>query len=53
MPLYNSTMAVVMWFGRFLIIVPALALAGSLAAKKVAPSNAGTFPLSGGTFVVL
>ncbi len=52
-PLYNSTMAIVMWFGRFLIIVPALALAGSMASKKVAPSSAGTFPLSGGTFVVL
>ncbi|HLY09743.1 MAG TPA: potassium-transporting ATPase subunit KdpA [Planctomycetota bacterium] len=52
-PLYNTTMGVVMWFGRFLIIVPALALAGNFAAKKVAPSNAGTFPLSGGTFVAL
>jgi K+-transporting ATPase ATPase A chain len=52
-PLYNSTMAVVMWFGRFLIIVPALALAGSMASKKIAPSSAGTFPLSGGTFVAL
>jgi K+-transporting ATPase ATPase A chain len=52
-PLYNGTLALVMWFGRFLIIVPALALAGSLASKKIAPSSAGTFPLSGGTFVVL
>jgi K+-transporting ATPase ATPase A chain len=52
-PLYNSTMAVVMWFGRFLIIVPALALAGSFASKKLAPANAGTFPLSGGTFIAL
>ncbi|HEV3029797.1 MAG TPA: potassium-transporting ATPase subunit KdpA [Planctomycetota bacterium] len=52
-PLYNTTMALVMWFGRFLIIVPALALAGSLASKKIAPSTAGTFPLSGGTFVAL
>jgi K+-transporting ATPase ATPase A chain len=52
-PLYNTTMAIVMWFGRFLIIVPALALAGSMASKKIAPSSAGTFPLSGGTFVAL
>jgi K+-transporting ATPase ATPase A chain len=46
-------MAVVMWFGRFLIVVPALALAGSFASKKLAPANAGTFPLSGGTFIAL
>jgi K+-transporting ATPase ATPase A chain len=52
-PIYNTTMAIVMWFGRFLIIVPALALAGSMASKKIAPSSAGTFPLSGGTFVAL
>jgi K+-transporting ATPase ATPase A chain len=52
-PLYNATMAVVMWFGRFLIIVPALALAGSLSSKKQASANAGTFPLSGGTFIAL
>jgi K+-transporting ATPase ATPase A chain len=52
-PLYNTTMAITMWFGRFLIIVPALALAGSLAAKKVAPSSAGTFPVTGGTFVAI
>jgi len=52
-PIYNTTMGVVMWFGRFLIIVPALALAGSLASKKIAPATAGTFPLSGGTFVAL
>jgi K+-transporting ATPase ATPase A chain len=52
-PLYNTTMAIVMWFGRFLIIVPALALAGSMASKKISPASAGTFPLSGGTFVFL
>jgi len=52
-PLYNSTMGLTMIFGRFLIIIPALALAGSLAAKKIAPSSAGTFPVSGGTFVVI
>ncbi|HLY75019.1 MAG TPA: potassium-transporting ATPase subunit KdpA [Planctomycetota bacterium] len=52
-PLYNTTLAWTMMFGRFLIIIPALALAGSLAAKKVAPFSAGTFPVSGGTFVVI
>jgi K+-transporting ATPase ATPase A chain len=52
-PLYNATMGVVMVFGRFLIIVPCLALAGSLAAKKAAPSSAGTFPVTGGTFVAI
>jgi K+-transporting ATPase ATPase A chain len=52
-PIYNTTLALTMLFGRFLIIVPALALAGSLVSKKLAPSSAGTFPLSGGTFIVL
>jgi K+-transporting ATPase ATPase A chain len=52
-PLYNTTLGLTMVFGRFLIIIPALALAGSLAAKKIAPSSAGTFPVSGGTFIVI
>ena len=52
-PHYNATLAIVMLFGRFLIIVPALALAGSLAGKNAAPSSAGTFPVTGGTFVVI
>ncbi len=52
-PLWNITMGLVMWFGRFLIIVPVLALAGSLAAKKTAPPSAGTFPVTGGTFIVI
>jgi len=52
-PWYNTTMGLVMIFGRFLIIVPALALAGSLAEKKIAPSSAGTFPVTGGTFIVI
>jgi K+-transporting ATPase ATPase A chain len=42
-----------MLLGRFFMIVPIMALAGSLAAKKVAPASSGTFPVSGGTFVVL
>jgi K+-transporting ATPase ATPase A chain len=42
-----------MLFGRFLMIVPIMALAGALAAKKISPASAGTFPVSGGTFVIL
>jgi K+-transporting ATPase ATPase A chain len=42
-----------MLIGRFLMIIPIMALAGSLVQKKVAPASAGTFPVSGGTFVVL
>jgi K+-transporting ATPase ATPase A chain len=42
-----------MLFGRFLMIVPIMALAGSLVQKKVAPASAGTFPVHGGTFFIL
>ena len=42
-----------MLIGRFLMIVPILALAGSLVRKKVTPVSAGTFPVPGGTFFVL
>ena len=42
-----------MLIGRFLMIVPILAMAGSLVKKKVSPASAGTFPVAGGTFVVL
>ena len=42
-----------MLFGRFLMIVPIMALAGSLVQKKVAPPSVGTFPVSGGTFFIL
>jgi K+-transporting ATPase ATPase A chain len=52
-PWYNTTIGIAMLVGRFLMIVPILAMAGSLAAKKVAPASAGTFPASGGTFVIL
>ncbi len=52
-PWYNTTLGLSMLVGRFLMIVPIIALAGSLAAKKVAPDSAGTFPVSGGTFFVL
>jgi K+-transporting ATPase ATPase A chain len=50
---YDTTLGVAMLFGRFLMIVPILALAGSLAGKKISPSSAGTFPVSGGTFLIL
>jgi K+-transporting ATPase ATPase A chain len=52
-PWYNTTLGIAMLFGRFLMIVPIMALAGSLAQKKLVPASAGTFPVSGGTFVVL
>ena len=52
-PWYNTTIGLAMLIGRFLMIVPIMALAGSLARKKIAPPSAGTFPVSGPTFVVL
>jgi potassium-transporting ATPase potassium-binding subunit len=52
-PFYNITLGVVMLFGRFLMKVPVLAMAGSLAAKKVVPPSAGTFPTDGTVFVIL
>ena len=42
-----------MLFGRFLFIVPVMALAGNLAGKKLVPESAGSFPVSGLIFVVL
>ena len=50
---YNSTLAVVMLIGRFFVKIPALAIAGSLAAKKTLPASAGTFPTHGSLFVGL
>lgn len=52
-PWYNTTLGLAMFIGRFLMIVPIMALAGSLAKKKTVPPGVGTFPVSGGTFVVL
>jgi len=46
-PFYNGLLGVAMWIGRFFIIVPALAIAGSLAAKKVHPESTGSFPTTG------
>jgi K+-transporting ATPase ATPase A chain len=50
---WQVTMAVAMFMGRFLFIVPMLAVAGSLAAKKSVPMSAGTFPTDNGLFVAL
>jgi potassium-transporting ATPase potassium-binding subunit len=50
---YNVTLGIGMLMGRFLIIIPALAVAGSLAAKKTLPTSAGTFPTHGGLFIGL
>ena len=52
-PWYNVTLALAMLAGRFLVIIPALAIAGALAAKKTVPASAGTFPTHGGLFVGL
>ena len=50
---YNVTLAIGMLIGRFFVIVPAMAIAGSLAAKKTVPASAGTFPTTGALFVGL
>ncbi len=52
-PWYNTTLGIAMLIGRFLMIIPIMALAGSLGLKPAAPPSAGTFPVSGFTFVVL
>jgi K+-transporting ATPase ATPase A chain len=52
-PFYNTTIGLAMLMGRFLVIIPVLAIAGSLAAKKIAAPSAGTFPTNGGLFVGL
>jgi K+-transporting ATPase ATPase A chain len=52
-PWYNTTLGIAMLFGRFLMIVPIMAMAGSLAQKKLVPASTGTFPVSGGTFIIL
>jgi len=52
-PWYNVTLGITMLMGRFLVIIPALAIAGSLVAKKTVPASAGTFPTDGPLFVGL
>ncbi|WP_394658060.1 potassium-transporting ATPase subunit KdpA [uncultured Novosphingobium sp.] len=46
-PFYNGMLGVAMWIGRFFIIIPMLAVAGGLAAKKHTPESAGSFPTTG------
>ena len=50
---YNLTLALSMFIGRFLVIVPVLAIAGSLAAKSIVPASGGTLPTAGPLFVAL
>jgi len=52
-PWYNLTIGLAMLMGRFLVIIPAMAIAGSLVTKKVVPASAGTFPTHGPLFVGL
>jgi potassium-transporting ATPase potassium-binding subunit len=52
-PFYNAMLALVMWIGRFGVIVPVLAIAGALAAKKRLPVTVGTMPTHGPLFVTL
>jgi K+-transporting ATPase ATPase A chain len=52
-PWYNVSLGITMLAGRFLMIVPALAIAGSLVGKKVVPASLGTFPTNGILFTVL
>ena len=52
-PFYNWMLGLAMWFGRFGVIVPVLAIAGALAAKKRLPVTAGTMPTHGPLFVTL
>jgi K+-transporting ATPase ATPase A chain len=50
---YNTSMGLVMLFGRFFAVIPILAIAGSLAGKKTVPESLGTFPVTGPLFTVL
>lgn len=52
-PFYNGMLSIAMWIGRFFVIVPALAIAGSLAAKKYTPETAGSFPTTGPLWIGL
>jgi potassium-transporting ATPase potassium-binding subunit len=52
-PFYNTLLAIAMWLGRFSVIIPVLAIAGSLAAKQRLTVNAGTMPTHGPLFISL
>lgn len=50
---YNYSLGVAMFFGRFMMIIPMLAVAGNLAGKKIVPASAGTFPVTTPLFTIL
>jgi potassium-transporting ATPase potassium-binding subunit len=50
---FNTTTGLAMLFGRFLVVIPIVAIAGNLAAKKTAPASLGTFPVTGPLFTTL
>ncbi len=52
-PFYNGLLGVAMFVGRFFIIIPMLAIAGSLAAKRFTPEGSGSFPTTGGLWIGL
>jgi potassium-transporting ATPase potassium-binding subunit len=52
-PFYNILIGIAMWIGRFGVILPALAIAGSMVSKRVAPPSSGTFPTDKPLFVIL
>lgn len=52
-PWYNGLLGLAMWVGRYFVIVPVLAIAGSLAAKRHTPASAGSFPTTGGLWIGL
>ncbi len=52
-PFYNAMLGIAMWLGRFFVIIPALAIAGSLVAKRHVPASSGSFPTTGGLWVGL
>ncbi len=52
-PFYDGLLGAAMWLGRFFVIVPMLAIAGSLAAKRVVPESAGSFPTTGPLWIAL
>jgi K+-transporting ATPase ATPase A chain len=52
-PFYDGMLGVAMWLGRYFVIVPMLAIAGSLAAKRIVPESAGSFPTTGLLWIAL
>jgi K+-transporting ATPase ATPase A chain len=52
-PFYNTALGLAMWFSRYWLLIPVLAIAGSLASKKTVPPGPGTLPTHGPLFVVL